>query len=79
LFHIDGRDHASETEALVFAAANPLDEHRMALVVAGNSALETVLATRAPGWDDTQYSIFDSGKEVASGFAGAAPSIPAKR
>lgn len=68
LFHIDGRDHASETEALVFAAANPLDQHRMVLVVAGNSALETVLATRAPAWDDTQYSIFDAGKEVAAGF-----------
>jgi hypothetical protein len=68
LFHIGGHDHASETEALVFAAANPLDQHHLALVVAGNSALQTVLLTRAPGWDDTQYSVFDSGKEVASGF-----------
>ncbi len=78
LFRIDGRDHASETEALVFAAANPLDAHRMMLVVAGNSALETVLLTRTPGWDDTQYSIFDSGKEVASGFVSATSSIAAR-
>ena len=29
LFRIAGQDHASETEALVFAAANPLDRHHM--------------------------------------------------
>lgn len=79
LFRIDGRDHASQTEALVFAAANPLDRRHMALVIAGNSALQTVLLTRESGWDDTQYAIFDSGKEVASGFASAAPSILARR
>src|SRR3984957_20444629 len=67
LFHIAERDHASETEALVFAAANPLDQHHMVLVLAGNSALQTVLLTRA-GWEDTQYSIRDSGKQMASGF-----------
>jgi hypothetical protein len=67
LFSIAGRDHASETEALVFAAANPLDQHHMVLVLAGNSALQTVLLTKAP-WSETQYSIFDSGKEMAAGF-----------
>jgi hypothetical protein len=67
LFSIAGRDHASETEALVFAAANPLDQHHMVLVLAGNSALQTVLLTKAR-WDETQYSIFDSGKEMAAGF-----------
>jgi hypothetical protein len=67
LFRIDGQDYASETEALVFAAANPLDRHRMVLVVAGNSALQTVLLTTAR-WGETQYSIFDSGREMAAGF-----------
>ena len=67
LFSIAGRDHASETEAFVFAAANPLDQHHMVLVLAGNSALQTVLLTKAH-WDEAQYSIFESGKEVASGF-----------
>jgi hypothetical protein len=67
LFHIAGQDHASETEALVFAAANPQDAHHMVLVLAGNSALQTVLLTKA-GWDETQYTILDSGREVASGF-----------
>jgi Phospholipase B len=67
LFHIAGRDHASETEALVVAAANPLDRSHMVLVLAGNSALQTVLLTKTH-WDETQYSIFDSGKEMVSGF-----------
>jgi len=44
-----------------------LNARHMALVLAGNSALQTVLLTKAD-WDDTQYSIFDSGKEMASGF-----------
>jgi len=67
LFRIAGRDHASETEALVLAAANPLDRRHMVLVLAGNSALQTVLLTKML-WDDTQYSIFDSGKEMTAGF-----------
>jgi hypothetical protein len=67
LFRIAGQDHASETEALVFAAANPLDQHHMVLVLAGNSALQTVLSAKA-NWDETQYSILDSGRQVAAGF-----------
>jgi hypothetical protein len=67
LFTIASQDHASETEGLIFAATNPLDRHHMVLVVAGNSALQTVLLTKA-GWSGTQYSIFDSGKEMAAGF-----------
>ena len=39
----------------------------MALVLAGNSALETVLLTKAD-LDDAQYSVFDAGRETASGF-----------
>jgi hypothetical protein len=78
LFSIAGQDHASETESLVFAAANPLDEHHMVLVLAGNSALQTVLLTRA-GWDDTQYSIYDSGREMASGFVNPTASTSAAR
>jgi Phospholipase B len=67
LFRMAGQDHASETEALVFAAANPMDQHHMVLVVAGNSALQTVLLTKT-SWDETQYSIFDFGRAMASGF-----------
>ena len=39
----------------------------MVLVLAGNSALQTVLLTKDV-WDDTQYSIFDSRRPMASGF-----------
>jgi hypothetical protein len=67
LFRIAGQDHASETEGLIFATANPLDARHMALVLAGNSALQTVLLTKA-GWSETQYSIFDSRRPMASGF-----------
>jgi len=67
LFRVAGQDHASETEALAFAATNPLDRHHMVLVLAGNNALETVRLTKAE-FDQAQYSIFDAGKEIASGF-----------
>jgi len=67
LFRIAGKDHASETEALVFAAANPLDRKHMVLVLAGNNALETVLLAKA-GMNHTEYSIFDRDNETSSGF-----------
>ncbi len=67
LFRIRGKQHASETEALVFAAANPLDRRKMVLVLAGNNALETVRLTSA-GLNHTEYSIFDFGKDTGSGF-----------
>lgn len=67
LFQLAGQDYASETEALVLSAANPLDSKHMVLVLAGNSALETVLLTKS-GFADTQYAVFDSGKLMDSGF-----------
>lgn len=68
LFNIGGQDHASETEALILAGTNPLDAQHMVLVFAGNTALETVLLTKV-ALDDTQYAIFDSGKEISAGFS----------
>ena len=66
-FRIENKDHASEYEALMFAASNPLDTRHMVLVLAGNSPLETVrLMNSVPA--DTQYAVFDAGKESASGF-----------
>ena len=66
-FRIAGRDHASEREGLAFAAANPLDRRHMVLVLAGNNALGTVLLSKA-SLTRNEYSIFDSGNEIASGF-----------
>jgi hypothetical protein len=43
-FRLEGALHASERDALQFAARNPLDSAHMVLVVAGNDALRTVKA-----------------------------------
>ena len=67
LFNIGQRAHASEREAIAFAAANPLDPRRMVLVLAGNNALETVRLTKA-GLERAEYSIYEFEKEPVSGF-----------
>jgi len=69
-FTIDGRQHASERDALALAATNPMNPRRMVLVLAGNSALETVRLTRGPDQTlaDAQFAVFDFGKQVKSGF-----------
>jgi hypothetical protein len=65
LFRVNGGLHASEYEALEFAAANPLDPKHMVLVVAGNSALETVKIATNTG--PMQYAVYRSGKVIDSG------------
>ena len=76
-FQVDGETYASEREALVLAAKNPLDPAHMVLVVAGNDALRTVKAQRAEA--PAEYAIFDDGSPTRTGFigygatAGAAP------
>jgi hypothetical protein len=66
-FTAGGKVHASENDALSWAAANPFDAKHMVLVVAGNSPLETVrLAAQAPG--PVQFAIYSGGKEIQSGF-----------
>jgi hypothetical protein len=67
MFRIAGSPHASETEALAFAAANPLDRRHMVLILAGNNALATVRMLKA-GLHRSEYAVFDSGKQVDSGF-----------
>jgi len=65
-FRLDGTVHASEREALVWTAANPLDPQHMALVYAGNDALRTVKALSADG--EGQYILFKDGGKTKSGF-----------
>lgn len=65
-FRIEGTDHASEYEALQLAGANPLNPKRMVLVIAGNSALETVKAVSNLGHQ--QYAVYRSGKETGAGI-----------
>lgn len=66
-FRMAGKEHASETEAVVFAATNPMDRRHMVLVLAGNNALETVRLTRG-AWPHAEYAILDSTKEPDYGF-----------
>ena len=66
-FRADGAVHASEREALLLAAKNPLDASHMVLVVAGNDALRTVKAFRSAGPSD--HVVYEDGVTVA-GAAG---------
>lgn len=68
VFDIGGREHASEAEALVLAAPNPLDAARMVLVVAGNSALETVRAAASMPFGDFEYALYKEGRRTGTGF-----------
>jgi hypothetical protein len=68
-FSVSGKDYASESDSVFWAAANPFDAKHMILVVAGNSPLETVrLAAAAP--QPRQFVVYSAGKEIESGFAG---------
>ena len=66
-FKINGKVHASEREALILAARNPLDATHMVLVVAGNDALSTVKAQKADLSAD-EYVIFRDGDQPIKGF-----------
>jgi hypothetical protein len=66
-FTINGKVHASEREALILAAQNPLDATHMVLVIAGNDALSTVKAQKADLTAD-EYVIFRDGDQPTSGF-----------
>ena len=68
VFRIGGEQHASERDALALAATNPLDPHRAVLVLAGNSALETVRLAQTLSFPAVEYAVYDFGKETESGF-----------
>ena len=68
VFQLAGKDHSSENDAMVFAATNPMNKKRMVLIAAGNSPLGTVLLTRAGGFGQHQYQLYDAGKPGESGF-----------
>ena len=66
-FKIGGEVHASEREALILAAENPLDAAYMVLIVAGNNALSTVKAQSSELSAD-EYVIVRDGGELTKGF-----------
>lgn len=67
VFRVGGVEYASEGDALVLAAANPLSPKRMVLVLAGNSALETVrlAAVHAGAYS---WAVYHDGAEKKTGF-----------
>ncbi len=66
-FEVDGKTYASERHALLLAASSPLNPKRMVMVMAGNSALETVRAVSASP-ESAEYMVLEAGKSIASGF-----------
>ncbi len=67
VFRVEGVEHASEKEALMLAAPNPLNRARMVLILAGNSAVETVrLSSASP--ERCEYAVYREGKRTACGF-----------
>ena len=72
-FTINGTVHASERDALILAARNPLDATRMVVVIAGNNALSTVKAQKTDLTAD-EYVIFKDGDSPTKGFLRHKPS-----
>jgi hypothetical protein len=77
-FKINNEVHASEREALILAAENPLDAAHMVLVVAGNDALSTVKAQEADLTSD-EYMIVRDGGSLEKGFLVAHTASSGKR
>ena len=72
VFRINGQAYASERDALLFAAKNPLDSNHMVLALAGNDALGTVkLAQAAHEWKTGEFEIVD-GASATAGFVKSA-------
>jgi hypothetical protein len=67
-FRVKGTAHAGGSEALVLAAPNPADAAHEVVVIAGNSALETVRVAQSSPLDGVEYAIWREGKRVDSGF-----------
>ncbi len=72
-FRIDGDVHASEREALVYAAKNPLDASHMVIAIAGNDALRTVKASRLEA--PAEYVLLDDGNPPRNGFIGQGATV----
>ena len=67
MFRVEGQDHASENEGLIWTAANPENRAHMVIVAAGNSPLSTVLLARG-GFGHINIEIADAGRPTDSGF-----------
>jgi hypothetical protein len=70
-FRVGKTTYASEREALLLAAQNPLDPAHMVLVVEGNDALRTVKLARTFQEEEGRvvYTVLDDGRKTGSGFS----------
>jgi len=68
-FKVDGKTYASERDALVYAAKNPVEAAHMVLIYAGNSPLETARSLEAVS-DKATIILYDG--KPAQGDAGQA-------
>jgi hypothetical protein len=72
VFKLDGKTYASERNALVMAAKNPLDASHMVVVYAGNSPLDMARSTSALGGETVAVALEDGKpEETAAGGVGA--------
>jgi hypothetical protein len=67
-FRVKGTAYAGGGETLVLAVPNPADAAHAVVVIAGNSALETVRVALSSPLGDAEYAIWREGKQVDSGF-----------
>ncbi|MEO8661590.1 MAG: M1 family aminopeptidase, partial [Bryobacteraceae bacterium] len=66
VFKVGGTEYAHEGDGLLFTAVNPLNPKRMVLVLAGNSALETVRLAEARFGSEV-WAVYREGKQKKSG------------
>ncbi len=67
-FRVDGKDHFSEYDSLVVAGVNPLDTTRLVVVVAGNTALQTVKTVNSFPPEGGEFTVYRNGQVTATGF-----------
>lgn len=66
-FKVAGNIYASERDAVIYAAKNPVDATHMVLVYAGNSPLETSRSLEATGSDKVAVILYDGKVAQADG------------
>jgi hypothetical protein len=67
-FRAKGMRYGRGTDALVLAAPNPRDPAHAVILIAGNSALETVRVSEAMPFDRAEYAVWKEGRRADSGF-----------
>jgi hypothetical protein len=72
-FRIEGKDYFSEYDSLVIARVNPLNAKRLVVVLAGNTALQTVKIVNSFPPEGAEFTVYHNGQSVSSGFMSPRP------